>query len=295
MRAGQREVFQPVLSDPEDQRRQRRIDACWLPISFALLLLLIPVAVTIFNHAVEIAPRINRTFTEFKIEHPFPVVHIASWVLILLCSAPLLSTILMWRLVDTRHVRRLMSTQVLATFFAGVSMGFAYTYPEPSGITFRGDLLGWHWLGGVLALLGALAALVRRSTLPSAPDPIPHKYEQEEAWLRARAERDAWARERLSVDLENLQWRRTLADAEAEELAAVYPAFEAKLKAKRWWDFSGANQAGKEVADEWFRLQQRHVKAQTERDRVARLAQVGRSPDEPAPRRFGSLLRRRRR
>lgn len=266
--------FTPRLVDEQDQQRLRKADARWWPTSVGFLIFLGIFVVTLVNFLVSGIPNLSTGSTVWESDQPFPLIHIPSWIVIVMCAMPLLAAILMWNSVDARHRNNVTTAAGSAfIFFMIIPIPILFIYSESGPFVWGEQPLGWYWIGSLVALVGGIALLILRARLKPAPAALAGEYEQEEAWLYERAARDERARAQLDRDLANLAERRAAHEREQAELSEL---FASQREAARAGD-SGSREERRAIAEQRVAnvtsMVQRHADAKAARDRAGRSAQ----------------------
>jgi hypothetical protein len=208
--------FVYAIGDEADAARERSIGPRWMPMSIGLIASAVFIIVTIVNIFASGIPNPVDGTSAWDSEVPFPLIPLPSWLTVPFGLAPLLTAVLLWKVVDARHKGLLTNTIVYSlTVFLLLPIMLSWAYPEPGGIADGDRSLGWHWLGAPLALVGAVVLIVRRTTLPASPvPPVEHDaFFLEEVELRRKARYDKKARARLDDDLADLHARQAAARA----------------------------------------------------------------------------------
>lgn len=208
--------FVYAIGDEADAARERSIGPRWMPMSIGLIASAVFIIVTIVNIFASGIPNPVDGTSAWDSEVPFPLIPLPSWLTVPVALAPLLTAVLLWRVVDVRHKALLTNTIVYAlTVFLLLPILLSWVYPEPGGIPDGDRTMGWHWLGAPLALIGAIVLIIRRVTLPASPVPAVERdaFFLEEVELRRRARYDKKARAGLEADLAGLRARRAAAAA----------------------------------------------------------------------------------
>ncbi|MCH6232044.1 hypothetical protein MK786_14935 [Microbacterium sp. CFH 31415] len=208
--------FAYAIGDEADAARERSIGPRWMPMSIGLVASAVFIIVTIVNVLASGIPNPVDGTSAWDSDVPFPLIPLPSWLTVPVALAPLLTAVLLWRVVDARHKALLTNTIVYAlTVFLLLPILLSWVYPEPGGIPDGDRTMGWHWLGAPLALIGAIVLIIRRVTLPASPVPAVERdaFFLEEVELRRKARYDKKARATLEADLADLRARQAAATA----------------------------------------------------------------------------------
>lgn len=203
--------FVYAIGDEADAARERSIGPRWMPMSIGLIASAVFIIVTIVNIFASGIPNPVDGTSAWDSDVAFPLIPLPSWLTVPFALAPLLTGVLLWKVVDARHKALLTNTIVYAlTVFLLLPIMLSWVYPEPGGIPDGDRTLGWHWLGAPLALIGAVVLIIRRVRLPASPvPPVQHDaFFLEEVELRRKARYDKRARATLDADLADLADRR---------------------------------------------------------------------------------------
>lgn len=208
--------FVHPIGDEADAARERSIGPRWMPMSIGLLASAAFIVITIVNIFASGIPNPARGTSAWDSDVPFPLIPLPSWLTLPVALAPLLTALLLWKVVDSRHKALLTNTIVYAmTAFLLLPIMLSWVYPEPDGTSDGESTTGWHWLAVPVVLVGAIVLIVRRVTLPASPVPPIERDEffLEEVALRRKALTDKKARARLDADLADLRAREAAARA----------------------------------------------------------------------------------